>query len=277
MKSIPRFKKLPLLFALGLILFIWPFFNANWIKITPLNFFDPDIPPAFNNNRLVFIADVHRGPFVSQKRVDKLVKLINKLQPNLVLLGGDYTHRGPKYIPLVFSSFSQLHASDGVFAVMGNHDHWDGMQLTQQQALANQVKLIDNQAVWLTKNNQKIKLGGVGDLMEDSQNLEPTISDLQSSDFAILLSHNPDYFDKITTDKIDLALAGHTHAGQVSFFGLWAPILPTTTGQKYRYGLVKLSNFTAYITSGAGHIFPPIRLFTRPEIVVITLKSSNVN
>lgn len=78
---------------------------------------------------------------------------------------------------------------------------------------------------------------------------------------------------KITTNKLDLILCGHTHKGQITFFGLYAPILPSKYGQKYRYGLMEKNNAKIYITSGIGTITPPIRFFARPEIVLITLKS----
>jgi hypothetical protein len=69
-------------------------------------------------------------------------------------------------------------------------------------------------------------------------------------------------------------LSGHTHGGQVTFFGLWAPYLPSDYGQKYRTGLVVTENTTVIVSNGIGTIFPPIRFFAPPQIVEIILQSS---
>ena len=134
------------------------------------------------------------------------------------------------------------------------------------------IKWINNGAQWVSRNGQRIKIGGVGDLWEGCQDITPTIADTTEEDFVILVSHNPDYVETKTTRAVDLVLSGHTHDGQVTFFGLWAPFVPSLYGQKYRTGMVD-TPFTTIITSnGIGTIPPPIRFFARPEIVLIHLQ-----
>ncbi len=70
-------------------------------------------------------------------------------------------------------------------------------------------------------------------------------------------------------------LSGHTHGGQVTFFGLWAPFIPSKYGNKFRYGEIDYNDIKMIVTSGVGTITPPIRFFARPEIVVITLHSGD--
>lgn len=87
----------------------------------------------------------------------------------------------------------------------------------------------------------------------------------------ILLSHNPDYAEQLNTDLVDLQLSGHTHGGQVTLFGRWAPLLSSAYGQKYRSGVVSTAHTVVVVSKGIGTITPPVRLFCRPEIVLVRL------
>ena len=108
----------------------------------------------------------------------------------------------------------------------------------------------------------------MGDYYYDIQDLEPTIAGTTKEDFVILVTHNPDYVEEISTNKVDLVFAGHTHGGQVTFFGLWAPLIPSQYGQKYRTGLLSVGEMRVIVTNGIGTITPPVRFFARPQIVV---------
>ncbi|KPL21356.1 MAG: metallophosphoesterase, partial [Anaerolineae bacterium SM23_84] len=83
-----------------------------------------------------------------------------------------------------------------------------------------------------------------------------------------------DYVDTLTTTAVDLVFSGHTHGGQVTFFGLWAPFVPSQYGQKYRTGVVSTARTTAIVSNGIGTIPPPVRFFARPEIVLVYLHRS---
>ena len=112
------------------------------------------------------------------------------------------------------------------------------------------------------------------DLWEGTQDLEATTQDALADDFVILVSHNPDYAEHMDTDRVDLVLNGHTHGGQVTFFGLWAPFVPSEFGQKYRSGVVQTGSTIVVISNGIGTITPPVRFFARPEIVLVVLERS---
>jgi predicted MPP superfamily phosphohydrolase len=245
--------------------------ESRWVRTKQIKLVSHDVPNSFVGLKIVFISDIHHGPFLSIERVEKLVKRINNLHPDLILMGGDYVHREPKYIVPVFKALEKLQSKYGVYAVLGNHDHWEDTELTREMMKKNGFKICDNKSYWLKIKSDSIKIGGVGDLWEDSQFIDSTVYGLKKNDFCILLSHNPDYLENITTDLIDLTLSGHTHGAQVTFFGIWAPIVPSRFGQKYRYGLKQFGEMKSYITSGIGTITPPLRFFCRPEVVVIEL------
>lgn len=252
-----------------LVFLIYCFFESRWIKITEIEINSGDVPDSFSGTKIVFISDIHLGPYLSSQRLSGIVNRINDLKPEMVILGGDYVHYRSKYIEPVFSELGKFRADLGVYAGLGNHDHYAGADLTRKVMAKYGINSIDNQSFWVKKGADSIKIGGVGDLQEDIQVPEITLNGLKKSDFSILLSHQPDYIENLKGDLIDLTLSGHTHGGQITFFGWWAPILPSHFGQKYRYGLVSSGTLKSYISSGVGTVLVPFRFFCRPEIVII--------
>ncbi len=245
--------------------------EPHLLRVTRLTVRSPDVPPAFDGKRIAFLSDIHHGPDFSLGRVRQVVNLVNGLQPDIICLGGDYVHSDAMYIAPVFAELARLRAPLGVFAVAGNHDHWEGIDLTRREMAKAGLTNLDNRAQWVEVGSDRIKIGGVGDLWEDEQDLAPTLDGVDESDFVILLSHNPDYAERITTDRIDLMMSGHTHAGQVTLFGLWAAFVPSAYGQKYRSGFVDAGHTRVYVTTGVGTITPPVRFCAPPEVVLITL------
>ncbi len=275
-----RFIKISLTLLILFILFlIYIYIEPYWLIVKRVDIIDKDIPKSFHNKTIVFIADIHNGASFSLERVRSLVEKINKLNPDIIILGGDYVSSNAKYITPCFNELRNLKATIGKFAVLGNHDHWESATLTKIKMIDAGIKLIDNTSFWVSVNEEeeesgeRIKIGGVGDLWTDYQDINPTIEDTKKDDFVILTSHNPDYAEEITTYNIDLLLCGHTHGGQITLLGLYAPILPIKH-KKYRTGIVKTKYTKVLITNGVGLINPPIRFFARPEIVLITLKQA---
>lgn len=274
------------------------------IEVKRFTITSPDVPAAFDGARIVLLTDIHRGWFFSQARVSKLVERVNALQPDLVVLGGDYVYANVDYEASCFAELARLQAPLGRFAVLGNHDYGeyddgvrggggsdsgpddsggpgeggrDGSSADPASAIeaiqGAGMTLLDNQAVWVEKAGSRMRLGGVGDVQEDTPEFAPTVEETNAGDFVLLVSHNPDYAEELPIGAVDLVLSGHTHGGQVTFFGLWAPSLPSEYGQKYRTGLVVTEATTVIVSNGIGTIFPPIRFFARPQIVEITLRS----
>jgi uncharacterized protein len=256
------------LIMLGLYTIIEPY----WLQDKLYVIVSQDIPEKFHNTKIVFLSDIHHGPYFSISRVKNLVDRVNAEKPDIVLLGGDYVYRGPKYITPCFEELKRLKAPLGIYGVLGNHDHWEDPDLTKKRMAESGIILADNKGFWVAKGAEKIKIGGVGDYYEDAQDIGPTIDDAKKNDFVILLSHNPDYAESIGPDRIDLIVSGHTHGGQVTLFGLWAPLLPSNHGQKYRTGLIDCGKYKLIVSNGIGTIKPPIRFFARPQIVTVILK-----
>jgi uncharacterized protein len=251
------------------------------LQVKEYAFTSRDVPSAFDGTRIVLLTDVHRTWFFSQERVGRLVDRVGRLEPDLIVLGGDYVYRTTEYEASAFEELGRLHAPLGTFAVLGNHDYGehdsDGEDVgpALRAVAATNVALLDNRAVWIEKAGQRIRLGGVGDYTQDAPQFGPTINDTEAGDMVLLVSHNPDVSEGLPVGAVDLVLSGHTHGGQLTFFGLFAFHVPSDYGQKYRTGEISNGRTTVIVSNGVGTIFPPVRFFAPPQIVVITLKTAS--
>jgi len=260
---------------LGFLALGYTFVEPYWLQITKTTVISKDIPDSFSNMKIVFISDIHHGPYFSLNRVKNLVKKINAMNPDIILLGGDYVSQDSKYIEPCFLELKKLKAKIGKYAVRGNHDNWESTDLTKKYMKEADIIDLNNQAVWIKNGVERIKIAGVGDVFTDVQDINPAIFDVKEEDFVLLLSHNPDFVEEIKTKKIDLVLSGNTHGGQVTLFGLWAPIIPSKFGQKYRTGMIETEYTRVLVSKGVGTFGLPMRFFSRPEINLIRIIKGN--
>ncbi|MFZ5392279.1 MAG: metallophosphoesterase [Patescibacteria group bacterium] len=270
------FSRIKKFWWLGLVIFLvgltgYCVFEAFWIKVENITY-RKDVPAAFSGYKIVYLSDIHYGPFFSDERLAEMVERVNGLRPDLILLGGDYIFDKTDQIEPVFQGLSQLKAKDGVFAVLGNHDHWEDPDVSWKCMREAGIVALDNKATWIVRGGEKIRLGGVGDWWNDKVDFEPTIAGTTKGDLVILLSHNPDVAELEDSGLVDLILSGHTHAGQLTLFGQWG-VIPSFYGQKYRQSWAKAQETDVYVSRGVGNTFLPLRFWARPEITVLTLEN----
>jgi predicted MPP superfamily phosphohydrolase len=231
-----------------------------------------DLPDAFDGFRICQITDVHHGPFTGLEFIKKVVEKVNSLNPGLVVLTGDYVDHSSKYIVPAVSALCRLKSSNGVLSVLGNHDHWMDANLTQEVFNRYNVPVITNSHKLIEIKDKAICVAGVGDLMEDSQDLKAAFYDAPADIPRILLSHNPDYAESMpASERVDLVLAGHTHGGQIRMPFSIAPITMSMYGQKYAGGLVRSASSQVYVSRGIGVVGLPVRFNCPPEITLRTL------
>jgi hypothetical protein len=249
----------------------YPFFEAKWCQVNRSTIELPFLPLAFKGIRIVFISDIHHGPWVTPFYVQQVVDMANQLKPDLICLGGDYVHMSVKYVEPCIAILGELQAPYGVFAVLGNHDHRNGARKTHQALEEAGIRVLTNTGIWLETENERLRLCGVDDLWEGNQNLNSALEDATREDAVLLLSHNPDFAEKFDDDRVGLMLSGHTHGGQVVLPFVGAPFVPSKYKNKYLSGLVQTKSTQVFISKGVGTIAPPIRFCCRPEIDLITL------
>jgi len=261
---------------IGLVLFLYAWQVEPWmIRVVTYQIVSRKIPQEFYGTKIVFLSDIHHGAPRSADLRKKILRLVEAQHPDLIIFGGDYAKNTETSLCDYFDDYRELSVTLGKYGILGNHDYWDPSVVRDIMHQAG-ITMLDNESIRLTKGNTKIKLVGVGDLWKASPSLASLKRDVTPEDFTILLSHNPDYVDKIPQndlESIDLVLSGHSHGGQVTLFGLYAPI--QTTQRKYRTGLVKPApggKTTVIVSNGLGTSGLPFRFFAPPQLVVVELK-----
>lgn len=268
------------LFVLGIIALIYAHYEYTQIKIKTLEIASKDIPEEFDGKTIIFAADFQLDTYArfNKKQSDRIINLINEQEKDLIILGGDYTNWTGK-IPRFYKEMEKLKKPEyGIYAVLGNHDYNSAPKnIENLKRLGYKVLINENDKI--TINNRSIYISAVDDLLKGKPDAEKTLEGIKKEDFNIYITHNPDYFEDMTEEqknRSDITLAGHTHGGQITLFGLIL-LAEIKHPWKYGYGLKEYDGHKIYTTSGVGgsafELF--IRFFAQPEIVVLKLKKIN--
>jgi predicted MPP superfamily phosphohydrolase len=257
--------------ALGSV--CYGFAESGAIQVERVSVHLPNLPASFNNLRIAFLTDIHHGPYLTTDGVAAMVRTAQALQPDLILLGGDYCLRETRYIAPCFDVLKGLNAPLGVFGVLGNHDYAHGEGETRRGMKAAGIQDLTNNGLWLTRGNDRLRLGGVDDLWFGRPDAKPALGDATRNDACLLVSHNPDFAETLTDPRVGLTLCGHTHGGQASIPGLANPFVPSRYGMKYAKGLVEAPTTKVYVSKGLGLTALPMRFNCPPELTLLTLRS----
>lgn len=239
-----------------------------------------ELPPAFQGFRIVQISDIHFDEYTEPWFLRRVIREINSLVPDLVLMTGDFISFAP--LPRRFAQYAfhrcteLLHeiACPTRFAAMGNHDSFLGAPEMGPIFQAVDIPLLVNEHVPLERNGQRLWLCATHDPVTHVPDLEATIP--KNPDGPVLLMcHGPDYADTLLAHPrgqlVDAMFSGHTHGGQVRI-----PLLPPMHlpegGRKYVEGAYQLGRMQLYVNRGIGAVGLPLRLNCPPEITVFTLE-----
>lgn len=260
--------------------------------------------PVDHRLRIVALSDVHAcNPWMSAERIAGICKRANALNPDIIVLLGDYV-AGHRWVTKWVhaddwsTAFSYLEAPLGVHAVLGNHDWWEDRTAQQnghgpvfgRRALERVgIAVYENDVAKIRHGAHSFWLAGLADQLaliaskkwgrcnlKGVDDLPGTLAKVDDEAPVILLAHEPDIFPEVP-DRVSLTLSGHTHGGQVRLFGR-SPVVPSRYGNRYAYGHVSEpslngegSNRNLIVSGGLGCSIAPVRLGMPPEINVIDL------
>ena len=220
------------------------------------------------------ISDIHVDKRTKKRYLNHIFHLVNQQKPDLIAITGDFvTRRQIKFLPKLEATLGKLSASDKVVGVLGNHDYWTDANKVAQVLEKNHILNLDNKVYTLKRGNSILNIAGVDDVWVGKDRLDLVLQQLPAQGAAILLAHEPDFADtSALTNRFDLQLSGHSHAGQIRLPFLSPPFLPSL-GEKYYAGLYKVGKMLQYTNRGVGMTKLHLRFGSRPEITVFRLGS----
>ncbi len=260
-------------FSAVILMTIWGFIS---VKRGPFHVnFSLDRSKRYGKNqslRLVQISDVHLGITLGIPFLEKLVKRMNALEPDLVLITGDFFDPEFSHDLAASETLKKIISREGVFAVSGNHEFYAGLPRFTAMMDQGGVHVLNNETK-ITKSG--LQVSGIHDRTAKRfphfgvvSDLDKAIASIDSNAPSILLAHQPKNFESAIAKKVDVIFSGHTHGGQIFPFRFLVSMV-----FKYLSGLYPLGEHTQLIVnSGTGFWGPPLRVATESQIVVVDLK-----
>jgi predicted MPP superfamily phosphohydrolase len=259
-------------------------FEANSTKLVSIEIPLSRLTEAWDGFRIVQLSDLHYDEHFSVVPLRKAINLVNGLQPDLVVVTGDFvtspflrSHRSllvraARAIEPCAQLLAQIRARFGILATLGNHDASTDPSHINAVLQSHGISVLRNRTVPLEREGGRLWLCGLDDVLEGKPDLKLALRGVPQTEPVVLLTHEPDYADYVS--HVDLQLSGHSHGGQIRIPLVGAPFLPVM-GQKYPWGLRRIGPLTLYTNAGIGTIWIPMRLNCPPEITLITLRKAS--
>jgi predicted MPP superfamily phosphohydrolase len=254
--------------------------EPTWLELNEVDIPVRDLPAAFAGMRVVQMSDFHGSQHVSSAFLGEAVSLAQAQQGDVIVLTGDFIHKGFHHIDRVAQVLGQLRAPLGVYAVLGNHDfsvrnalgyrrHQHLHQSVADALVANGIRVLHNETAPLTRGAETLYLTGVDDLWSRVCDLERAFAGLSPTVPRVVLAHNPWTIAQMGAERCDLMLSGHTHGGQVKL-PVIGPLALGPKGRRFAAGLYQVGESWLYVNKGVGFGFR-VRYGVRPEVAVLKL------
>lgn len=224
--------------------------------------------------RLLQVSDIQISPDYPVDRLEVLVEKINSQNPDIVVFTGDLFDVYSEYHPVdqVTGMLAKIQAPNGKYAIWGNRDYGGGAENQYRNIMEEAgFTLLENSGVTIPYNGSELAIAGLDDSLLGRPDIKKTEESLaQTADYKILLLHEPDMIDDFSSGCVDLALAGHSHGGQVRvpFFHVFT----TSLAEKYTKGFYQVNGIYLYVNTGIGTSHIPVRLMVPPQIAVFDIE-----
>ncbi len=249
----------------------------NNCDVITVNHVELPAAPDYPELRVALLSDLHVRPEQrALERLEEIVRRTNAEHPDLILLAGDFVaghlERHAASPDEIARRLGALRAPLGVYAVLGNHDHWQRPERIAAALENAGITMLENRAALLV-DNRTGTLFSLAGATDGHRNQNPDWNDLLPYPGlpVLLLTHTPDILATLPPGRI-IAFAGHTHGGQIVLPLFGPPILPSKYGRRYASGTVQENGNTIFITTGLGTSLLPLRLNCPPEIALLELR-----
>ncbi|MBE6054547.1 MAG: metallophosphoesterase [Clostridium sartagoforme] len=267
----------------SIIFFIFSIWQNNSIVLSTFDYSSNEVPKEFNNFNIVQISDLHNKNF--GKEQSKLIEKIEDLSPDIIVITGDLIDRRKYNLENAMNFIDKAIKIAPIYYVSGNHEAWSRKYSEVKSELIHaDVFVMDDERIELKRNDSVINILGLSDpafitssYMDktDTKVIEENLFNWSSLEgFKILLSHRPELFDLYSSNNMNLVFSGHAHGGQIRIPFVGGLIAPNQGFfPKYTSGSYTMNKTTMFVSRGLGNSLFPIRIFNRPEIISLTLKS----
>ena len=269
--------RLLMLLPAGCVLF-YPLYLARQLDTVEKTCAYASWPKAFDGLKIVFLSDIHYGTLFSEERVRQLVSRVNALEPDVILLGGDYGEDSEGAVDF-FALHPGFRARLCVLAAVGNHDRTlpeSNLERIMAAMREDGVIPLVNDVWTLEKDGQTVAFAGVDDHYNGAPDLEKVRALSARADFTVFIPHTPDILPETLEAPggpfYDLALCGHTHGGQVTLFG-HSLHASSDLRDRYRSGWYHEGGADILVSNGVGTSVLPVRLGARAQIHVLVMVS----
>lgn len=276
-----NFNKIIISVLVILVVALFCHIENNWISVSNINYNSSKIPKSFQGYKIVHLSDLHNKSFGKNQK--KLVDAIKKAKPDLIVFTGDIIDSRSYDEKPSLELMKNITQIAPVYYVTGNHEIRTGKAKELEEKLQELgVRVLENKGERINKGSNSIFIYGIDDPSDyDYKGISSSVKkelmelDKNNNDFNMLLAHRPEHIAVYSSFNFDLVFSGHAHGGQVRIPFIGGVIAP---GQgffpKYTSGAYKYGSTAMIVSRGLGNSLAPVRVFNRPEVVVVTLSNN---
>ncbi|GGM78993.1 membrane protein [Longimycelium tulufanense] len=228
------------------------------------------LDPGAAGMRIAVVSDLHLSPLLGRAHTERVVRVINDLEPDLVAVVGDLVDGSVENLGPAAAPLQDLASRHGSFFVTGNHDYFSGAEPWLRELERLGVHPLRNERTEIRHGSGVIDLAGVNDLVGRSVNDGPdfdlALGGRPDDRPVVLLAHQPVQVAEAVRHGVDLQLSGHTHGGQMVPFNLAVPLQQPVVA-----GLGRIDDTWLYVTRGVGFWGPPVRVGAPPDVTLVEL------
>ncbi|KAB3530302.1 metallophosphoesterase [Alkaliphilus pronyensis] len=276
-------KKLYIILFLSVVLYMFFIWQNNALVITNYQYANAKVPKDFDGYRILQISDLHNKDYNG-----KLMEKVKDIKPDIIVITGDLIDRRKTRIDIAIDTVEPMTKLAPVYFVTGNHEQLsEKYEMLKEELIKLSVDIIDNKYTILKKGRSTIGLMGIADPAKQhseetylwgnsSGYMKSSLEELfkaVDTEFNILLSHRPEEFNVYKSIDIDLVFSGHAHGGQIRVPFIGGIVAPNQgLFPEYTEGIYREKATSMVVSRGLGNSILPLRIFNRPEVVVVTLK-----
>jgi predicted MPP superfamily phosphohydrolase len=249
------------------------FIGRDKFELREVEFAFPNLPPSLDGLRIAQLTDLHAGPYLGLKDVDRVVAMANETRPHLAVVTGDLITRVGDPLEQTIDRLAALKADAGIWGCMGNHEDFARSKgFTESYGRQRGVEFLRQSQQSLRFGDGTLNLSGVDYQWQTRPYLVHAEDLIEPGTLNLLLSHNPDVFPKAAKLGYDLVLGGHTHGGQVTVEIVEQWVNAGHFFTPYVAGEYHIGNAALYVSRGIGTVNLPMRIGALPEVTLVRLK-----